>query len=88
MAVLLVVTVGVGVLRTTSLHTAPYTKTVYLTSVAHNPVAMFVVVDFYKTFIVCLADLGGRAVYGGSLAGVAGSNLAAGRDVCLLCVVR
>ena len=70
---------------------APYAKTVYLTFVAHNPevciVAVFVAVDFYRTFIGSLADLGGRTVYGGSLAGAAVSNPAAGMDVCLLCVL-
>jgi hypothetical protein len=47
-------------------------------------VTVFVAVDLYKTFIVSLADLDGRAVYGGLLARAAGSNPEAGMDVCLV----
>jgi len=87
LAVLFVVNVGVGVLRTTSHRTQRRTLPLPHITPKFCTVAVFVAVDFYKTFIVSLADLGGRAVYGGSLAGAASSNPAAGMDVCLLCML-
>ena len=66
MAVLFVVNVGVGVWRTTSLRTVHKDSTLPLSHITPKfcIVAMFAAGDFYKSFIVSLADVGCRAVYG------------------------